>query len=459
MSALDHGLASRRTRRHLVATPFLTLALAACATGGSAGGAARPGGAGSGATASKSLPPATLAMFSNWGNPTQRAAQEKALELFQQQNPGLTVELTTGAANADKVLSAITAGVAPHLVTQNPQRLIPLAGKGTWRALEDLLKTSNVVKREHYADAQLKLLSWKGKLYAIPGFEHFGGYALGYNVEHFQEVGLDTTKPPATPQELTRAQEQLTRVEGGVIKRLGLDPRDAAGGSLSFWAYAWGAPWWDPDTLKLQLNHPTIVELNDFIASFYWQDRAAQIAEFRKQYAMWAAANSGIALGTQSMQISGYYLPGELSVLPQKPAKMGYSWWPNPKREKVYIAQGWGSAIPAENKQVDHAWRLAEHFTTVPAAQIMFDGIGWLNGSKQFLKDGKFDAVPDLRFFLDMPAKADRTVGNYTPPIQSDIDAEYSKGINEVIAGQTSVKAMLDDLQTRMKELLDPFVR
>ena len=411
------------------------------------------------AAARKTLPPATLQMFSNWGNTVQRAAQEQALKLFQDENPGVTVELTTGAAGADKVLSSITAGTAPHLVTQNPQRLIPLAGKGTWRALEDLVKTSSVVKKENYADAQFKLFSWKGKLYGVPGFEHFGGYALSYNMQHFEESGLSTSQPPALPAAVQKADERLTKVEGGTIKRLGLDPRDAAGGTLSFWAYAWGAPWWDPDTLKMQLNHPTIVELNEHIASFYRQDRAAQIAEFRKQFPMWTAPNAGLVLGTQSMQITGYYQPGELNALPTKPARMGYTWWPNPKKEKVYIAQGWASAIPADQKQTDHAWRLAEHFTTVKAGQIMFDGIGWLNGSKQLLKEGKFDSVPALKFFLDMPAKADRTVGNYTTPIQGDLEAEWTKGMDGVIAGKTNVKAMLDDLQSRMTELLNPFVR
>ena len=174
---------------------------------------------------------------------------------------------------------------------------------------------------------------------------------------------------------------------------------------------------------------------------------------------MWTAPASGIVVGSQSMQLTGYYQPGELRALPEKPARMGYTWWPNPKREKVYLAQGWSGAIPTETKQADHAWRLLEFFTSTAAGQIMFDTIGWLNGSRQFLKEGKFDAVPDLRFFLEMPARADRTAGNYVTPIQGEIDAEYGKGITAVIAGQTGVKAMLDDLQTRMQQRLDEVLR
>jgi ABC-type glycerol-3-phosphate transport system substrate-binding protein len=446
----------RLTRRRLVGIGgggALVPLAAACGT--AAGG---PGGS-AGSAPRSALPPAKIAFFTNWGAQHQATGQQRTLDAFQQQHPGVTVEMTTGAAGAEKIISAITAGAAPDLVSQNPQLLIPLAMKSTWRPLEDLLKTSPVVRREHYADAQFKLLSWKGKLYGIPAFEHFGGYALSLNAAHYQEVGLDPARPPATPDELLKAHERLTREEGGGLARLGLDPRDAAGGSYGFWAYEWGAPWWDPDALKLQLNHPTAVEANEFVASFYRQGRGPQIAEFRKQYAMWTAATSGIVVGTQSMQLTGYYQPGELRALPEKPARMGYTWWPNPKREKVYLAQGWSGAIPAESKQVDPAWRLLEFFTSTAAGQIMFDTIGWLNGSRQFLKEGKFDAVPDLKFFLEMPAKADRTAGNYVTPIQGEIDSEYGKGMTAVIAGQTGVKAMLDDLQARMQLRLGEVLR
>jgi len=415
--------------------------------------------AGAGGGARSALAPAKIVFFTNWGAQHQAAGQQQTLDAFQARNPGVTVEMTAGAAGAEKIISSIAAGAAPDLVSQSPGLLIPLAMKSTWRPLEDLLKSSPAVKREHYAEPQLKLLSWKGRLYGIPAFEHFGGYALSFNAAHYQEVGLDPAQPPATPDDLLKAHERLTRVDGGGVARLGLDPRDAAGGNYGFWAYEWGAPWWDPDTLKLQLNHPTAVEANEFVASFYRQGRGPQIAEFRKQYPMWTAPASGIVVGSQSMQLTGYYQPGELRALPEKPARMGYTWWPNPKREKVYLAQGWSGAIPTETKQADHAWRLLEFFTSTAAGQIMFDTIGWLNGSRQFLKEGKFDAVPDLRFFLEMPARADRTAGNYVTPIQGEIDAEYGKGITAVIAGQTGVKAMLDDLQTRMQQRLDEVLR
>ena len=58
-----------------------------------------------------------------------------------------------------------------------------------------------------------------------------------------------------------------------------------------------------------------------------------------------------------------------------------------------------------------------------------------------------------------MPAKADRTVGNYTTLIQGDIEAEWTMGMDNVIAGKANVKDVLNDLQARMSELLNPFVR
>lgn len=427
---------------------------AAC---GRAGTPATPGSDAGGAR--KALAPARITFFTNWGAQHQAEGQRQTLAAFEQENPGVTVEMVTGAATAEKVVNAIAAAVPPELVSQSPGRLIPLALKNVWRPLEDLMKTSPIVKRENYSDVQLKLFTWQGKLYGIPAFEHSGLPALAYNIAQFEEVGLDPARPPRTPEELATAHEKLTLIEGGQIKRLGIDPRDASGGGYGSWAAMWGVKWWDPDTLKLELNHPLLVDAHNFIVSFYRQDRAVMIAEFRRQYATWTQAKSGIALGTQSMQLNGYWTPGELSKLPEKPSRMGYTWWPNPRAEKVALAQGWSGAIPVDARLPEHGWRLLEFFASVRGGQIMFDTIGWLNGSKQFLREGRFDSVPDLRFFLEMPAKADRHEAGFATPIQGEIDDEYTRGMAAVINGQLTVKAMLDDLHTRMRQRLEDVLR
>ena len=433
------------------------LVTAAC---GASAGAGRLADAGAGAGGRRALPPAKVTLFIHWGGQHQAAGQQKTLDAFQQEHPGVTVEMITGAATAEKIVTAVTAGSPPDLVSQSAGRLLPLAIKHTWRPMDDLLKGSAVVKREHYSDVQLKLFTWKGKLYGIPAFEHSGLPALAYNVQHFQEVGLDPAKPPRTPEELFRAHERLTTVQGGMLQRLGPDPRDASGGGYGTWAAQWNAKWWNPDTLTLALNTPAAVDAHTYILSYYRpQERARHISEFRKLYTMWTNDKAGIALGTQSMQLNGYFAPGELKNLPVKPERMGYSWFPNPKAEKVAIAQGWSGCIPASAKLVDHGWRLLEFFASVKGGQIMFDTIGWLNGSKQFLKEGKFDSVPDLKFYLEMAGKADRQEAGYATPIQGEMDEEYTKGMTAVLEGQQTVKAMLDDLQARMKQRLDEALR
>ncbi|HET6346284.1 MAG TPA: extracellular solute-binding protein, partial [Myxococcota bacterium] len=365
----------------------------------------------------KGLAPARITFFTHWGAQHHVDGQQKTLAAFEAENPGLTVEMITGGSAAEKIVTAITGGTPPDLVTQSAGRLLPLALKSTWRPLEDLLKSSQAVRRDHYSDVQLKLFTWKGKLYGIPGFEHSGLPALAFNAAHFQEVGLDPARPPRTPEELYRAHERLTVVQGGALRRLGLDPRDASGGGYGTWAAQWNAPWWNPDTLNLELNTPAAVNAHEHILTYFRpQERAAQIAEFRKEYLMWTQARSGITLSTQSMQLNGYFTPGELKVLPERPAAMGYAWYPNPKGERVAIAQGWSGCIPAASKLPEHGWRLQEFFASTRGGQIMFDTIGWLNGSKQFLKDGTFDAVPDLKFYLEMPARAERYEAGYATP-------------------------------------------
>src|SRR5690348_8873581 len=210
--ARDSGRPTRRQVAGTIAGGALLAAACGQAAAPAAGGPAQNAGGSAGAR--KALSPARIAFFSNWGAQHQASGQQKVLDAFQAENPGVTVEMTTGAAKADKIISSIAAGAAPDVVSQNPGLLIPLAMKNTWRPLEDYVKSSPVVKRENYADAQLKLSSWKGKLYGVPAFEHFGGYALSMNALHFQEAGLDASKPPATPDDLLKAHERLTKLDG-----------------------------------------------------------------------------------------------------------------------------------------------------------------------------------------------------------------------------------------------------
>ena len=67
--------------------------------------------------------------------------------------------------------------------------------------------------------------------------------------------------------------------------------------------------------------------------------------------------------------------------------------------------------------------------------------------------------MPDLKFYLEMPSKADRMEAGFATPIQGEIDEEYGKGMTAVIEGKLTAKAMLDDLHARMKQRLDESLR
>jgi ABC-type glycerol-3-phosphate transport system substrate-binding protein len=447
---------SRRRLGGLAALSFAAIGAAACGQG--------PGQVGDQA-ARKALPPAKVSFFTHWPLPHQVDGQQKVLDLFTAEHPGTTVEMATNSATAEKIITAVAGGAPPDLAASSPSRMMPLLLKNGWLALDDLLKTGTVVKRDHYVDVQLRSLSWKGKLYGIPNLENGGLPALLFNTAHFQEAGLDPSKPPKTPDELFGAHEKLTQVDptlqGGApgIKRLGFDSRDAYGPNFQNITTQWNVRWWDADANRLDLNNPALVEAYTWLTSFYRpMERVAQIAEFRKQYAGWTGAKSGMALGAQSTQIGGNSAPGELRTVPGAP-RIGYAWYPNPRSEKVAFVTGWNTSIPREARYPEHGWRLSEAFASVKGGQIMFDALGYVNGSKAFLKDGNFSQVPDFKFFQEMLGGAVRTGASFATPIQGDIDVELGKGVTDVIDGKVTPRAMLDDLQARMKPLLENALR
>ena len=75
--------------------------------------------------------------------------------------------------------------------------------------------------------------------------------------------------------------------------------------------------------------------------------------------------------------------------------------------------------------------------------------------TKKFAKEGKFDQIPDLDWFLQAVGQADVNINIPNNPIYDQIDTNYRAGLVKVRNAQAEPKAMLDDLQTRMQALLN----
>jgi multiple sugar transport system substrate-binding protein len=319
---------SRRRLPAATATAVSAGALAAC------GGAASQAG---GTTPAQSARPATVQFWTNWGNQFQVDGQTRVNQAFTSQvAPEVTVELTHFGANMDKLIAAVAGGTAPDVTTFSGSAVTQMARRSTIQPLDEHIGRSRIARRDKFYPAQLEAASYNGKVYALPAWEHGPGAFLFWNRQHFQEKGLDSARPPATLAELRQAAERLHEpAPGQAITRLGWQPLAESGESLlNYWANAYNVTWYDAKNRKISLVQPGLVAAVELIAAVTQRIGPANLAEFRKQYPMWNAANGASAQGAESMKISSYVSAGVL--FKDAPAlRLGIGWAPGEKAQKV----------------------------------------------------------------------------------------------------------------------------
>lgn len=448
------------TRRGLAAAlggVFGTGVLAACAPGGSAQPAAQK----------ELTQPVALEYWPHWSSTAPNDVRyAKLAEAFTAENPKITINTTSYGHNLEKLIAAIVAGTPPDtaIIRSSGQAL---AIKSAIQPLDDRIAKARTFKKSDYADAQWEQYLWKGKVYAVPSMENGARGALAYNKKIFTESGLNASQPPKSVDDVIRANERLTKEDGGQIKQLGFDSWDAMSqeGFLELWGAGYGARWYDPGKLKLALNTAEMVQAVEAFTAFRIRTGWEKVAAFTTAYGHWSGRQSGIAQQVTAMQINGYWTPGGLRISGQQAANdvannVAYTWIPTRRgTEKVQLVGGWAAAMPAGVKQPDVAFHWMEWLTTAKANQILLDEFGFLNGNKSILKELKYDHTPALKFYLDSLTQADKVVPPINIPIWDELDKGYRAGLNDVGQGKKAAKAMLDDLQTLMQQRLDEAVK
>lgn len=145
---------------------------------------------------------------------------EPIIKAFNEQYPNVTIDIQHLPWNGryEKMLTAIAGGEAPNVVYLNDFQVPLFASTG------NLVPISEVYTQEEleamYTEGALNALTYDGTLYALPILQNSLGYL--YNVDLFEEAGLDPDNPPQTWDEMKEAIAALTKKdENGEIIQAG----------------------------------------------------------------------------------------------------------------------------------------------------------------------------------------------------------------------------------------------
>lgn len=195
----------------------------------------------------------------------------------------------------DRLLTAIASGTAADVVNFESAAVTEWAAKGLLEPLDDLYTPESI--RNDFFPADAAEVTWNGRVWGLPGYTNVRG--LYWNVDIFNEIGLDSTRSPATMREIGELnQKALQQTGAGQITRMGFVPWLGSYG-VAGWFFAFGGELYDPET-----GLPT-AERPEHVRAWEWFQEIAQQYP-PAQYGFTAQGVSGA---------HGYFLGGSFAAV------------------------------------------------------------------------------------------------------------------------------------------------
>lgn len=405
----------------------------------------------------------TIDFWQNWAGILGKAV-DRLCKRFDDAQPYVDVNclVTEVGEHPEKLVTAVAGGNPPDGVTLSADLVVGFVAKDMLLPLDDLIDASEVITRDNYADALWEPLMSEGKTYGVPALENAPRISLGWNKTLFEKAGIDPEKPPTTLEELSAYAEELAEFDAaGNLIQVGFDPLDSMGGGpgLHTWTRAFGAEWYDAEAQKVYLNSPEMVEMVDYIVSFYKKYGPEKMAAFREGYAKWCGRpEASFPRGVQAMILEGYWAPGELAVTAQPGLEFGWTWMPTKTGEKFQLIGGWNISIPKGAKHIDETFKLFEFLSTDDSNLTILEMAGSFCATKSFAEKTDFTGFGGLAWFMESVVKADKVYGNVLCPVFAEARSRLLGGIDEVSFGLRTTQEMLDELQETVQHALDEVV-
>ncbi|MGQ9681599.1 MAG: ABC transporter substrate-binding protein [Anaerolineae bacterium] len=196
--------------------------------------------------------------------------EEAIVKLFMDEFPHISVEMSEigdAVFGSEKFLTAVAAGKGPDVAIQGRHTFMQFSAKGLYQDITPYFDNAGM-KKSDFMPVQIAETSWDGKIYGLP--RETDTRLLYWNKKHFQEVGLDPSKPPTTYAELEAYAEQLNKKDSaGNWQRMGFVPYLVGNSWMWLYAFLNKAPAISEDKRTILCDDPRWVEALDWMVRFY----------------------------------------------------------------------------------------------------------------------------------------------------------------------------------------------
>jgi hypothetical protein len=398
------------------------------------------------------IDPEAVTWWFGWGNLTAGIDKFVQTDTYKQVMGDTKFEYK-GSVPGEALLTAIAAGTPPD-GQSNIQGYPNMFTKGAVIAVNDLVATSKVIKKDDVVEKLWESAYIGDQMIGVPGIEGYLWWGLNVNIDAAKKDGLDPTTLPTTWEELLEWHKKETKFDdAGNLKTFGLDPWDAMAGETDFNMMSFGGiNWWDEKSRKMNLNNDTMIQSLDVMSEFIKIAGPDKFAGVRGTEGMgtWGAAYNA---GVQDMIIEGYWHPGETQI--QKPEIAQYNrstWAPVPasrKGKKIMATGAHFIQIFKEAKHKEGMFKFSESLFNDTFLDILFKEVGWIFGIKSWLAKVDPSVYPGLDFYVKAVDQVDEWIIGRTCPLHNFVQTQFTELREKVYRGTMTSKEAAAEMQKR----------
>ncbi|MGC4190491.1 MAG: extracellular solute-binding protein [Thermomicrobiales bacterium] len=381
-----------------------------------------------------------------------------------------SVTCGVGDQNFDEMfLASIASGTPPDatIVWSSP---IAYAVRGALEPLDEWMTGSRYSQVENWPASILASCQFGGKTYGLPVAA--GTYAMVYNQELFDEVGLSSARDdfPKTWDELRAASVKITQWDGDNLVRMGMmPPRQPV--EFPIWVATNGGKIFDPETMKYTLDSPEAVETLTWMVD--WLD-----TEYKGDMVQVDLANNwtenvvegrppAFQAGLLGMQGNGFWITGEFynQVAPDDPkvTRWDVASYPVGPSGTTTASSSWPNwaVVPSGSKHAEDAFGYIDYVGGPEGMEIWFSKIPDLPTNAKVpdmlpptleAKRGKEEATSIVQFFKNQLKVA---IPQWTSPVENFANDTLQRTIDQAYAHAGSPADLLADAQKACQAELD----
>jgi len=380
---------------------------------------------------------------------------------FESDHPGIKIKaqyIPTGDALMQKLITSVQSETAPDISWIHADYMQNLVEADAIYPMSEFIDSPGGLTPQDLQDIYTPLIqyaSWRGTLYTIP--MEATNLALMYNVSMFKEAGLDTTRPPATWDELLNYARKLTvdKDGDGTYDQVGfflpVFPSTGPQGPWMVWQwnpYVWQA---GGDIINAQQTRVLYNEGPGVMALQLWQTIYSDL----KLNSFTTDFDVAFASQRLAMTMDGpWNLPRYETLL--KNVRWAIGALPAGPAGRATIVGGEYLALFKQSKNPGQAWQFLQWITR-PEIQAMWAmSSGYLPIRHAVLNIPEFQQFlagrPHYKAFVDQ-----MEYGHILRPIDYhglEISRHIAEAIEKATIGRMDVKTVLDEAAQKSNELL-----